>query len=112
MNTESKFIPENSTEWEICGEGLRRQIMGYDKDIMLVKVLFEKGAVGAMHRHFHTQSSFIASGTFEVTVNGETRILHAGDGYIVEPDIEHGVVCLEKGVLIDTFSPCREDFLK
>ena len=111
MDTD-KFIFEDSTEWEICGEGLKRQIMGYDKNIMLVKVSFEKGATGAMHKHIHSQSTLVISGTFEATVNGEKRILNAGDGYIVEPDIEHGVVCLEKGILIDTFAPCREDFLK
>ena len=38
--------------------------------------------------------------------------LHAGDGYYVAPSLPHGFVCLEAGVLIDTFTPMREDFLK
>ena len=105
------FILEKETEWQTCGEGVARQIMGYGKDLMLVKVLFEKGAVGAMHKHVHSQSSYIVSGIFEVTVGGETRTMRSGDGYYVGPDVEHGVLCIEKGILIDTFSPCREDFL-
>ena len=40
--------------------------MGYDGQIMLVKVLFEKGAVGQPHEHFHSQSTYIVSGVFEV----------------------------------------------
>jgi quercetin dioxygenase-like cupin family protein len=38
--------------------------------------------------------------------------LEAGDGYYVAPDELHGCVCLEAGILIDTFSPMRADFLK
>jgi len=28
------------------------------------------------------------------------------------PNLPHGCICLEAGILIDTFSPIREDFLK
>ncbi len=111
MSYEEKFIFEDRTRWQACGEGMKRQIMGYGKDLMLVKIDFEKGAVGTMHTHPHTQSSMVVSGSFEVTIGGETRTLHGGDGYFVAPDVEHGVLCTEKGTLIDTFTPCREDFL-
>ena len=40
------------------------------------------------------------------------KVLRAGDGYYVAPNLPHGCVCLEAGVLVDTFSPMREDFLK
>ena len=111
MSYEEKFIFEDRTRWQDCGEGMRRQIMGYGKDLMLVKIEFNKGAVGAMHSHPHSQSSMVVSGSFEVTIGGETSTLHAGDGYFVAPGVEHGVLCTEQGTLIDTFAPCREDFL-
>ena len=83
---------------------MKRQIMGYGKDLMLVKIDFEKGAVGTMHTHPHTQSSMVVSGSFEVTIGGETRTLHGGDGYFVAPDVEHGVLCTEKGTLIRVYN--------
>jgi hypothetical protein len=46
------------------------------------------------------------------TIGEEKKILKAGDGYYVAPNLLHGCVCLEAGVLIDTFTPMREDFLK
>ena len=46
------------------------------------------------------------------TIGEEKKILKAGDGYYVAPNLFHGCVCLEAGVLIDTFTPMREDFLK
>ncbi len=98
-------------EWVDLGGGLSRQLLGYDNNIMLVKVKFTKGAFGAVHQHFHSQSSLVASGSFEVGINEKKEILQTGDGFYVEPNTPHGVVCLEEGMLIDTFAPAREDFL-
>ena len=41
----------------------------------------------------------------------EKKIVEAGDGVYIEPNLLHSAVCLEEGILIDTFSPVREDFL-
>ena len=107
----TRFQISEETKWENPAPGIRRQIMGYDGQLMMVKVVFEKGAVGTMHEHYHSQATYVASGKFELDINGEKRILTAGDGYHVAPDEPHGCVCLEAGTLIDTFSPVRADFL-
>ena len=106
-----KFIFESNKEWEPAGEGVTRQIMGYDGQVMLVKVQFTQGAKGYAHAHYHTQTTYVASGKFEFTVDGETRVVEAGDGIYIAPDVEHGCKCLEAGVLIDCFSPMRADFM-
>ena len=113
MKTKSEdFIVSSGLPWEFASAGMVRQILGYDGQIMLVKVKFEKGAIGYVHEHFHSQASYVVSGRFEVMINGEKRILEAGDGFHIEPDVPHGAVCLEEGMLIDVFSPMRQDFLK
>jgi len=76
-----------------------------------VRVWFQEGAVGEVHNHFHSQSTYVESGKFEVFVDGEKRVLGAGDSFYIAPHNDHGAVCLEAGVLLDTFSPVREDFL-
>ena len=113
MKTKSEtFIIGKETPWENLGGGTRRQIMGYDGQIMAVKVEFEKGAEGTPHAHYHSQTSYVVSGRFEITINGESKILSAGDGFYVEPDMMHGAKCLEAGILLDIFTPHRSDFLK
>mgnify|MGYP001109382454 FL=1 len=110
MKTKSEvFQIAQEMGWENPGPGIKRQIMGYDGQLMMVKVVFEEGAVGTMHEHYHSQATYVASGKFELTIGEEKRILEAGDGYY---DVLHGCVCLEAGILIDTFSPMRADFLK
>ena len=106
-----KFCNTAELPWEELGGGVSRQILGFDNQIMMVKVKFEKGAIGALHQHFHTQVAYCAAGKFEFTVNGEKSIVNAGDGVYIAPNILHGALCLEEGILIDVFSPVREDFL-
>ncbi len=93
------------------GPGITRRILSRGGTMMAVEVTFEKGAVGAMHSHPHEQVAYIVSGKFEYETKGQKYILTAGDSYYAEPNVEHGAVALEASVLIDIFTPQREDFL-
>jgi len=106
-----KFMFSDQIDWEVVGEGVRRRILGYDDNLMQVAVEFQKGAIGAEHSHIHSQTCYVVSGVFEFKVGEETHIVRAGDGLYMEPDIVHGVTCIEAGILLDSFSPVRLDFL-
>lgn len=112
IGTSNVFLIGDEIEWEVVGEGVKRKILAYDDKAMLVNVHFETGSIGALHKHYHTQVTFVAKGKFEVTVSGETKLLKGGDSFYVPPHAIHGVVCTESGILIDVFSPMREDFMK
>lgn len=105
------FQIESETSWEDLGNGIKRKMFGYDDKIMLVKVKFEAGAVGTLHEHHHSQVTYVESGVFEMTIGENVKMITKGDGYYVPPHEIHGIVCKEPGVLIDVFSPLREDFL-
>ena len=105
------FQFEENVIWEDLGAGVQRKILGYDDKLMLVRVKFESGSVGNLHSHHHSQITYVEEGVFEMTIGEETRIIKKGDSYYVSPNVIHGVVCKEPGVLIDAFSPHREDFI-
>lgn len=105
------FQLEADLPWQDLGDGIQRQVFGYDDRIMMVKVKFEQGAIGVLHQHPHTQITYVESGSFETTIGDEKKILKQGDGFYAPSHVIHGVVCLQPGILIDTFSPHREDFL-
>jgi quercetin dioxygenase-like cupin family protein len=107
-----EFQFENDIPWEDAGNGVQRQVFGYDDRVMLVKARFVKGGIGAMHSHPHSQVTYVESGVFEMTIGTETKIIQKGDGYYVPPDVLHGCTCLEAGMLVDAFSPMREDFVR
>ncbi len=111
-NESAKFQFENEIAWENPDTGVTRQIMAYNDDIMMVKVKFEKGAIGFVHSHPHTQVTYVVSGVFEFSNDGESKIVKAGDGVYMKPNSLHGCICMEAGILIDTFNPMRKDFLQ
>ncbi|MGF2411026.1 cupin domain-containing protein [Ferruginibacter sp.] len=109
--TAKVFIENTDVPWQQMAEGVRRKIMAYDDRLMLVRVEFETGGIGTVHQHHHTQISHVESGVFEVEIDGKKKILSAGDAFYIPPNVWHGAVCIEAGVLIDVFSPMREDFI-
>ncbi|MCH5344381.1 MAG: cupin domain-containing protein [Acetatifactor sp.] len=92
-------------------EGVVRKILAYTDELMVVENHFTKGAVGALHYHPHTQITYVVSGQFEFTIGDEKKIVNPGDSMLKKDGIPHGCVCLEEGVLLDIFSPMREDFI-
>lgn len=93
------------------GGGVRRRVLSYNEELMTVEVAFEAGAVGAVHTHPHTQCTYVLSGRFSYSVEGESTILGPGDSIVVPSGLPHGTSCLEKGVLLDIFTPMRRDFV-
>ncbi len=108
---EQPFVAAGDIDWEKTDDGIERKILAHDNLIMMVSVCFEKGAIGVLHSHIHHQVSYVESGPFEVTIDGNKKMLEKGDSFLVAPGLLHGVVALEKGTLIDVFTPSRKDFL-
>ncbi len=97
---------------EDLGNGVSRKILAYSDNIMVVEMTFKKGAVGSLHSHPHEQATYVKNGSFEFTIGDDTKVVKEGDCLYKEPNIIHGAKALEDGMLIDIFTPKREDFLK
>ena len=104
--SEAKTFP-----WVDAGEGVRRRILAHTPEAMTVEVEMNAGGVGEPHNHVHVQTIFVAAGTFEFTIEGKAQTVSAGESLIIPSNAMHGAVCLEKGTLIDSFTPRRDDFL-
>jgi quercetin dioxygenase-like cupin family protein len=105
------FHRQAEGEWTDLGGGNRRRVLLHTDELMMVEFAFEKGGIGALHSHPHVQASYIAEGSFEVTVGELTEVLAAGDSFIAPSHVVHGVKALEAGRLVDSFTPHRADFL-
>lgn len=106
------FVAADQAAWQTMAPGVRRQILAYGPDLMLVRVAFEAGGVGAIHQHPHAQISYVESGEFIYTIGDEVQTLSAGASCYVPGNTSHGVVCQAAGVLLDSFTPRRDDFLE
>lgn len=94
-----------------AGHGVTRRVLAERPELMVVEFTFGPGGQGLPHHHPHVQSTFVQSGRFAFTVDGERFEVGPGDSFVVPPDAVHGCDALEPGVLIDTFAPRRDDFL-
>ncbi len=112
MADQQYFFKNEDIEFEHLDDLIKRKIVARGGDMMIVEMTFKKGGIGKLHDHFHEQVSYCISGKIEFTVNGETTIIGPGDSVYMPPDSVHGAKVLEDAVLLDIFTPQREDFLQ
>ena len=86
------FFFINDIEPKDLGGGVTRRVLAHNKDLMVCLLHFDKGAVGSLHHHPHTQCTFIKSGAFEFTIDGVTKVVRAGDTLYKQPEVVHGCV--------------------
>ncbi len=108
-----KFVFHEDAIPEHIAEGTVRRVLAYSDQLMTCELHIDKGAPTAIHAHPHDQITYVVKGTIEFNVGGEKAIVHAGDTMCIPGGVEHGPTeILEDSLIIDTFSPKREDFLK
>ena len=91
--------------------GLQRQVLVHSAAMMLVRHQMRKGWHGSAHRHPHEQMVYIISGTIRVRVGDTWHRASAGDNFIVASNTEHEAEAIEDSVVLDVFTPAREDYL-
>ena len=92
-------------------DGIERQMV-YGERLMVCRLRLAPHVVTAVHSHPHEQITMVERGRVRFTVDGAERLVAAGDVLHFPPNVPHGATMLdEEVVLIDVFSPIREDFL-
>ena len=106
-----RWVPHEGTLAQSGGENVIRRVLAYTDSLMCVENTFEKGAIGKLHSHPHTQITYVVSGEFSFCIDGETKVVRPGDTMLKQDGVIHGCTCLKAGVLLDIFTPMREDFV-
>lgn len=96
---------------ERVADGIERQMV-WGERVMVCRLRFAPRVVTAVHSHPHEQVTLVERGRVAFTIEGQTRIASAGDILVFPAGCEHGATMLDEDVvLVDIFSPVREDFL-
>ncbi len=90
--------------------GVVRRTLTYGDRLMLIEVTLEEGAIVPMHTHPHEQTGYLISGRFLFELGDEKRELGPGDCWLVPSNVPHRVTALAPCLLVDVFSPPREEY--
>jgi quercetin dioxygenase-like cupin family protein len=90
--------------------GLTRRIGAYNDKLMLAEHHMQKGWVGARHSHPHEQLVYVVRGLLKVVAGETTFEAGAGDSFVVGSNVEHQASALEDSLVVDVFTPSREDY--
>jgi len=104
------FVPSSDAPQVEMRAGIHRRTMGITDEVMLCEFFLEAGAVVARHSHMNDQVGYVVSGKLDLTIGEETRTLLSGDSYAIPGGVEHKAVAVVDSVLIDVFSPPRNDY--
>ena len=91
--------------------GLQRQVLVHTSAMMLVRHRMRKGWRGTRHRHPHEQMVYVVSGRIRMRVENAWCEAAEGDNFIVASSADHEAEALEDSVVLDIFTPAREDYL-
>jgi quercetin dioxygenase-like cupin family protein len=99
--------------WHEILPGVRRRVLSHGASAMLVLYRIEPGKVFPRHVHPHAQYGTVLEGGGVFVVGPRRWTLVVGDAYFVPPNVEHELTtdATAPTVILDVFSPAREDFL-
>jgi len=92
-------------------KGVHLKTLVYGEKTLMTEIKLEKGAVIPTHNHPHEQTGYLISGKLEFWIDDERTIAESGDGWNIAKEVKHSATALEQALLIEVFSPVREDYL-
>jgi quercetin dioxygenase-like cupin family protein len=110
MSEAIEVVPSNDAAMSVPEPGLRRQVMSFSPDMMLVRHRMAKGWVGAKHSHPHEQMVYVVSGHIVFEYSGGKFESKTGDCFLVPGGVYHQASALEDCEILDIFTPYREDY--
>jgi unsaturated pyranuronate lyase len=77
----------------------------------IARLTIAKGAVVPSHHHVNEQCAMVEKGALKFDLDGREILVSAGQALAIPPDIPHGVEAMEDTVVIDLFTPRRQDWI-
>ena len=105
------FYKVNPDGYKTVLKGVRMKTLVHGERTLFSEFRFEKGAVIPVHSHVHEQTGYVVKGAMRFTVAGETVMVKEGDSWNLPSNVPHGAEALEESVVVEVFSPVREDYL-
>jgi len=105
------FTKRTNTGYRELLDGVQMKTLAHGDKTLLAEFHLQKGAAIPVHAHIYEQTGYMVSGKMRFTIGSEQFECNPGDNWCIPGDVEHGVDVLEDAVVVEVFSPVREDYL-
>lgn len=92
-------------------KGVSFEVLAVGEKSMITRMNFRKNDNVPFHKHPNEQNGYVVSGKFKIKLKGSEDIITIGDSYSLGENVLHSFEIIEPGVIIDTFTPPRENYL-
>jgi len=105
------FNKRNEDGYKGLLEGVRMKTLVYGEKTLMSEFRLEKGKMLPLHSHPHEQTGYVVSGRINLIIEDAKFEAGPGDSWCIPGDAEHEAEILEDAVIVEVFSPVREDYL-
>ncbi len=91
--------------------GVELKVLAHGEQTMITEFRLDKGALIPEHQHPHEQTGYLVSGSLRFFSGDETVVATPGDSWNLPSNKPHGAEALEDCVVVEVFSPVRDDYL-
>lgn len=92
-------------------KGISFNVLAIGEKSMVTKMNYKQGDYAPAHSHPNEQSGYVISGKYNITIGDSEELITTGDSYVIPENVPHSVKVIEAGIIIDIFTPIREDYL-
>jgi quercetin dioxygenase-like cupin family protein len=92
-------------------DGIHFKTLVHGARTSLHEFRLDKGSAVPMHSHPHEQTGYLVSGKMIFRFKDKTILAESGDSWNIPGGEEHGVDVIDDCVVIEVFSPVRDDYL-
>jgi quercetin dioxygenase-like cupin family protein len=105
------FTKKSDTDYRELLAGVKMKTLAHGEKTLLAEFHLKKGAAVPMHAHIYEQTGYMVSGKIQFKIGAAQFECAPGDTWCIPGDVQHGVEVLENSVVVEVFSPVREDYL-
>jgi len=105
------FTKNNLRNFKSLIDGVKMRPLAWEEKTLLCEFQLEKGYSIPSHHHPYEQTGNLISGKLNFRIGNEWHLAEAGDSWCIPENVEHEVEILENSVILELFSPIRNDYL-
>ena len=105
------FYKRKDSDYKTPLEGVKFKTLTHGNKTHLCEFRLQKGGLIPNHKHPNEQTGYMVAGQLHITIDGIKHLAEPGDSWNISANVEHMAEILEDAVVVEVFSPVREDYL-